>query len=532
MRLLIPYFSDNKTPTARRFTIISLCSLVLFALVSYWSVVTQSEMGILYHFSFGNMAIIAVSALFIITVSQFFLLRDLASWYYSLYLVLSICYFHYSVFTAEHKLTDLPPFVHNSVGIMLIGGYFLYVRFTIYFLNIEKEHPNFARRLHLYAFFYLVLLVIDLSLPLFFREKRALLVASMITVFACIPIGIICISECFLILRGRLARIFLAGSMCYFIGSVLGYVFSSGLMSNPFTNPVMKNWTFFTEFGTLLEVIFFSTGLSYRMRLIDIEKKELEKTLLINQLKELETANALLKQRERISHDLHDDVGTTLNSIAVFTEIALQQVRTINPQSIPVLERIGDASRHLIDTLNDIVWAENPKNDHFENITLRMRLFAAELLMPRHVTLNFNADNRLNSLNLPVEQRKQFYLIFKEAVNNIYKYAECTTVNISIELRDKDICMHIIDNGKGFDANNPKNGNGLKSMHNRANILRGSFSIRSELGKGTTLSLCFPINDVEDIKNVKDIKVDKQERPKRVVKKAVNSYNFVGIKLF
>ena len=104
MRILTPYFSDNKKPTARRFTIISLCSLVLFALVSYWSVVTQSEMGILYHFSFGNMAIIAVSALFIITVNQFFLLRDLASWYYSLYLVLSICYFHYSVFTAEHNL--------------------------------------------------------------------------------------------------------------------------------------------------------------------------------------------------------------------------------------------------------------------------------------------------------------------------------------------------------------------------------------------------------------------------------------------
>ena len=337
-----PLFSDNKTPTARRFTIISLCSLVLFALVSYWSVVTQSEMGILYHFSFGNMVIIAVSALFIITVSQFFLLRDLASWYYSLYLVLSICYFHYSVFTAEHKLTDLSPFVHSCVGIMLIGGYFLYVRFTIHFLNVEKEHPNFAERLHLYAFLYLVLLVINVSLPLFFREKRALLVASMITIFACIPIGIISISECFLILRGRLARIFLAGSMCYFIGSVLGYVFASGLASNPFTNPMMKNWTFFTEFGTLLEVIFFSTGLSYRMRLIDIEKKELEKTLLINQLKELETANALLKQRERISHDLHDDVGTTLNSIAVFTEIALQQVRTINPQSILVLERIGD----------------------------------------------------------------------------------------------------------------------------------------------------------------------------------------------
>ncbi len=523
MKSLIPYFSDKKPTTSRRFTLVSLCALLLFVVVTYLSIEAQYQWGILYQFSFGNIAIVAVSCLFIITVSQFFLMRDLAFWYYSLYLVLNLCYFHYSVFIGEHKLTDISFIAHNSVGIMLIGGYYLYTKFAIYFLNLEKRHPDFAGRLHLYAFMYLILVVVDTFLPLFMTDKTMLRIGRMIIIFLCIPIGLVSLGECLLVLRGRLARIFLAGSIFYFVGSVLGFLFSTKLLINPFTNPAMKNWTFFTELGTILEIILFSTGLAYRMRLIDIEKKELEKELLIKQLKELETEHALLKQRERISHDLHDDVGTTLTSIAVFTEIAMQQVRLVSHESLPVLERISDASRHLIDTLNDIVWAENPKNDCFENITLRMRLFAADLLMPCHITLNFTADSRLNTTFLSVEQRKHFYLIFKEAVNNVYKYAECTVLNVHIELCNNDICMQIIDNGKGFDIAHPKNGNGLKSMQNRADILRGVFLITSQLEKGTSLSLRFPIEN---------IKMAPQEPPQRVVQKKHKSKTFVGIKLF
>jgi signal transduction histidine kinase len=210
-------------------------------------------------------------------------------------------------------------------------------------------------------------------------------------------------------------------------------------------------------------------------------------------IKELELQQNLAEQRQRISRDLHDDVGSTLNSISVYSEIAKQQLKATNPESLPILERIGDSSRDLVSTINDIVWAINPQNDKFENIALKMRLFAADLLMPKDVDLDFQADTQLNDVNLSLEERKQFYLIFKEAINNVYKSAECSTLKVHLELCEKDICMTIIDNGKGFDTTHPKQGNGLKSMAERAKILRGSLEINSEFGKGTRVKLRFPI---------------------------------------
>jgi two-component system, LytTR family, sensor kinase len=96
----------------------------------------------------------------------------------------------------------------------------------------------------------------------------------------CIPLGLVCIVDCTRHARGQLALIFLMGSICYYVGSVIGFIYSNQLLINPFTNLIMKNWTFFTQTGTLLEVIFFSAGLAYRMRLIEVEKNRIEQELL------------------------------------------------------------------------------------------------------------------------------------------------------------------------------------------------------------------------------------------------------------
>jgi signal transduction histidine kinase len=472
---------------------IAFLSLIALGVVTFLGFSIQNEYGLLYKFSFGNMAILSVSALFVITVSQFFLVRDKVFLYYSWYLVLNIAYFHYTTLGIENKLL-LPTFTHYFVGLMLIGGYYVYMKFAIYFLNLEKNHPDFARRLHFYAFLYFVLLVMDTGWSIYMHDDKYRWVAGrMILIFCCIPIGLIGISECFLKLKGRLAYIFLGGSICYFVGSVLGFIFSSRLIINPFDNPILKNWTFFTEAG-----------------------QEIEQELLRQRVKELETEQALLLQRERISHDLHDDVGTTLNSISVFSVVALQQDTQISPLTVHFLNRIGEASRHVIDTINDIIWVVNPKNDQFENIILRMRLFAADLLMPKNVEVDFEADAQLNHINLSIEQRKHFYLVFKEAINNVFKYASCSSLKIHITFDGKVICMVVCDNGKGFDVANPKNGNGLRSMQKRAELLRGALAIFSNAESGTTVQLCFPVEETdEDVSKLPE-RVGKQ--PKKVVR--------------
>ena len=92
-----------------------------------------------------------------------------------------------------------------------------------------------------------------------------------------------------------------------------------------------------------------------------------------------------------------------------------------------------------------------------------------------------------------MQQRKNLYLIFKEAVNNAAKYADCSSVNVNVTKEDHHIRLHIADNGKGFILSDCSYGNGLKNMQARAAEIHGKISIESEPGKGTNISLSMPI---------------------------------------
>ena len=91
-------------------------------------------------------------------------------------------------------------------------------------------------------------------------------------------------------------------------------------------------------------------------------------------------------------------------------------------------------------------------------------------------------------------KRKNFYLIFKEAINNSYKYAEGKTVNVSIAQQAQNIVMIITDDGIGFEtANKTLNGNGLKNMQSRAKEIHAQLNIKSSLKKGTQIELRLPV---------------------------------------
>jgi signal transduction histidine kinase len=366
----------------------------------------------------------------------------------------------------------------DIVGMMTLIG-FLFV--TIFFFETPQYFKVFDKLFKGLIGLTLVTMFTGLfrkTLPLGTYYEMTLV--WMPAVLIIIPVVLIVCIQSYLKFRKNEALFFLLG-----FTSLLTTIVCVILAEMGYGAYEMRNWahnilpcfTVFFEFTIMFLVLIF------RLRDEWTSKK----------IKELELQQNLAEQRQRISRDLHDDVGSTLNSISVFSEIAKQQLKSLHPESLPLLDRIGDSSRDLVSTINDIVWAINPQNDKFENIALKMRLFAADLLMPKDVDLDFQADTQLNDVNLSLEERKQFYLIFKEAINNVYKSAECSTLKVHLELCEKDICMTIIDNGKGFDTLNPKQGNGLKSMAERAKLLRGSLEINSELGKGTRVKLRFPI---------------------------------------
>ncbi len=197
--------------------------------------------------------------------------------------------------------------------------------------------------------------------------------------------------------------------------------------------------------------------------------------------------------RARISRDLHDDMGSTLQSISVMSEVArMKSTSGGSQESIPFLEKIGSASREMVDKMNDIVWAVSPQNDNFENIILHMRAFGGELLSGKNIALDFKTDNDLNNIILSMEKRKSFFLIYKEALNNAYKYSGARNVTVEISKINHTLTLVIEDDGVGFNMNEDRlktGGNGLKNMNTRAAELNGSISITSENGRGTRVSL-------------------------------------------
>ncbi|MEP7167966.1 MAG: two-component regulator propeller domain-containing protein [Bacteroidota bacterium] len=197
--------------------------------------------------------------------------------------------------------------------------------------------------------------------------------------------------------------------------------------------------------------------------------------------------------RNRIARDLHDEIGSNLSSIILFSEVAKQKSNAEESSVLPLLKKISDYTQTSQEAINDIVWMINSRNDRFENIIIRMRGLAAEMFEAKQINFSLNFDEKLNDLKIGMDERKNFYLIYKEAINNIVKYAECSHVTIELSYRYSSIFLIIKDDGIGFDIKNISKGNGLINMQKRAEMLNGKLTLNAYPGKGTVVELRFDI---------------------------------------
>jgi signal transduction histidine kinase len=201
----------------------------------------------------------------------------------------------------------------------------------------------------------------------------------------------------------------------------------------------------------------------------------------------------LYKLRSSIAKDLHDDVGSALSSIALLSNISQEAKAKARLEPEQIFSRIGDTSKRMIDLMDDIVWSVNPDNDRFSNMLVRMREYAVEMLESKDIDFNFRVPEEMDELRIPMQMRKDYFLIFKEAVNNLAKYSQCTKAEISIRKENKNIVTLISDNGKGFRLQDLNSGNGLKNMRQRATAIKAKIDIQSIEGHGTTISLYMPV---------------------------------------
>lgn len=204
--------------------------------------------------------------------------------------------------------------------------------------------------------------------------------------------------------------------------------------------------------------------------------------------KKLQQQKALEKMRVNIASDLHDDIGASLTSINILNELAKRNEK--NPaKSQEYLDKASEDIQHISERLGEIVWNINPRYDDLQNLFARMKRYAADMMDGKNISYDISFPEEADKAGLSMEKRRDFYLIFKEAVNNMAKYSKATSASLVVEMERKKIRLTISDNGVGFYSDKASQGNGLHNMQQRAAARNDLLEIKSEPGKGTVVVL-------------------------------------------
>lgn len=192
-----------------------------------------------------------------------------------------------------------------------------------------------------------------------------------------------------------------------------------------------------------------------------------------------------LQLRNRIASDLHDEVGSAISSISLFAGLAKMKS---GKESEDIVAKIENTSRETVDNMSDIVWSIEPSNDRFDNVLKKMTYFGEQMMGSLGIKFNFAYENGVEKTTFDMAKRKNIYLIYKEAINNVAKYSGASNVNVVLTKEGRQYIMEIKDDGKGFDTNSSSPGNGLRNMKRRAEEMNGSLTIDSS-SKGTVITL-------------------------------------------
>jgi PAS domain S-box-containing protein len=221
------------------------------------------------------------------------------------------------------------------------------------------------------------------------------------------------------------------------------------------------------------------------------ERKESEDALRHSReerLRELE------RVRRRIATDLHDDIGSSLTRISLLSEVAQRRISDIDQALKHPLGVIAGLSRELVDSMSDIVWAINPQKDNLSDLSQRMRHFASDVFTARQIDFHFTSPDSGEQIRVGANVRRELFLLFKEAVNNLVRHSGCTQAEVALGSDAEEITLTVTDNGRGFNLSEKRHGHGLASMRDRTEGLGGQLMIKSSHERGTTLTFKIPID--------------------------------------
>jgi signal transduction histidine kinase/ligand-binding sensor domain-containing protein len=202
----------------------------------------------------------------------------------------------------------------------------------------------------------------------------------------------------------------------------------------------------------------------------------------------LEAQSAREAERARIAQDLHDDLGASLTEISLLANLAAEEHQQI-PEEDNTLTDIASTAQSLVGTLDEIVWAANPRHDTLRSLVEYLTAFAAKFLARANITLRREVPRDLPEMSLDAERRHSVFLAAREALNNAVKHSGASEIWLRVRLENQRLEIAVEDNGRGFDPHTSDEGEGVGNLTSRLARIGGQCRIESRAGSGTRVSL-------------------------------------------
>jgi signal transduction histidine kinase len=214
----------------------------------------------------------------------------------------------------------------------------------------------------------------------------------------------------------------------------------------------------------------------------------------IQKRQQAERQRLVAQERARVAHDLHDDLGAGLTEVNMLTSL-IKSNATSPTEKDHYLDQLSEMAVRMVTSLDEIVWAVNPRNDTIASLASYFAAYAQRFLELASIKCALEIADNLPDYHLDSKFRHEVFLAFKEALNNVIQHAGATTVVLRISVRDQMLIIIVADNGRGISPGAPGPGaDGLANMRTRLSVLDGQCEIESGPEHGTSVRFCAPLS--------------------------------------
>ncbi|TCD01984.1 hypothetical protein EZ449_19500 [Pedobacter frigidisoli] len=192
-------------------------------------------------------------------------------------------------------------------------------------------------------------------------------------------------------------------------------------------------------------------------------------------------------ERERISGEIHDEIGSGLTALKLYTELASR-----TRPDVEEMQKIRGMVNEVSEKINEIIWSTNAQSDELEDLLYYIEGQIRKLFELTTISFSSELPELIPNYVINSQSRKECYLLVKEIAHNILKHAAATKVKLTIDIDNDNLLISIKDDGIGFDPDKSEGlGKGLHNIRQRTDRLKGTLIIESY--KGTLVNIKIPL---------------------------------------